>query len=82
MENQEIRIKRKLKEQEELNRIRNRFKKEEDTKEKEAPTNIFDGINEDDFTIKSRKIISSNLIIAGVEDIDELEDDEELIQER
>lgn len=51
---------------------------EENKHKKEAPTKVFDGINEDEFTKKSHEAIMSNLSNIGVEDIDDLEDEEEL----
>lgn len=46
---------------------------------KKAPTSVFEGINQDEFTKRSHEAILSNLQNEGIEDIDEQseEDDEE-----
>lgn len=53
----------------------NSFTKEEQPKQ--APTSVFDGINQDEFTLRSHEAIRNSLINEGVEDIDEISEEED-----
>ena len=55
--------------------IKKQVKKEKERTIKKG-TSVFDGINQDEYTLKSHEVIRTNLEDSGVEDIDELEEDE------